>query len=115
MYEGSSNERENVSPHREPRFWSRPLVLVIVSIVLSSGISGTVLCFGWKASTDTLNAVSTVKLQEHDEKIRQLEIENSDRIKGSDLAMRDQLLDAKLSLLQSEIAGLKEQITGMRH
>ena len=90
--------------------WNRPLACVL----LSSCISGAFLSFGWKASMDTVNAVNTVKLNEHDEAIKSLQQQEHDRIKASDLAMRDQLLDAKLSLLQAEIAGVKEQLASMR-
>jgi TolA-binding protein len=103
------SEGEIVTPQPETRFWSKPLVLVLVS----SLITATGMSVGWKASMDTFAAVSTVRMQQHDERISRLEADDSDRIRASDLAMRDQLLDAKLSLLQSEIAGLKEQISGM--
>jgi uncharacterized small protein (DUF1192 family) len=102
-----------MTPIAEQRFWSRPLVLVLVSIFLSSGISGVVVSFGWKASMDTFSAVSTTEIRHHDERIHALELQDSDRIKASDLALRDQLLDAKLSLLQAEIADLKDQL-GLR-
>src|SRR4051794_37787439 len=100
-FEGEPDPVANYSPQS---FWSRPLVLVFVSIVLSSGISGSVVSFGWKASIDTINAVTSVKLADHEEQLHRLQTAESDRIKASDLAIRDQLLDAKLSLLQSEIA-----------
>jgi hypothetical protein len=106
-------EGHSATPAAEQRFWSRPLVLVLVSIFLSSGISGVVVSFGWKASMDTFSAVSATEIRHHDERIHALELQDSDRIKASDLALRDQLLDAKLSLLQAEIADLKDQL-GLR-
>ena len=91
-------------------FWRHPLVLVFVSIVVSTGISTAVMSFGWKASIDTFNATTAVKLQQDEEKIRTLEQRDSDRIKASDLAMRDEVINTKLTLLQSEIADIKEQV-----
>lgn len=99
---------------REHKFWSRPLVLVLVSVCLSSGISGAVVSFGWKASMDTFSAVSTVKIQEHETKIERLELDRANQISKDDLAIRDQLLDAKLSAVQYEIQALKEQIANSR-
>lgn len=108
-----ASEGEFVTPQSEPRFWSRPLVLVLVSVFLSSGITVIGMSVGWKASTDTFAAVTTIKMQQHEERLHSLEDDDKDRLKASDLAMRDQLLDAKLSLLQSEIAGIKEQISNI--
>lgn len=102
-------EGEPVTSQPETRFWNKPLVLVLVS----SLITATGMSVGWKASMDTFAAVSQVRMQQHDERLAKLEADDSDRIRASDLAIRDQLLDAKLSLLQSEIAGLKEQINGI--
>jgi hypothetical protein len=62
---------------------------------------------------DTFSAVSANEMRHHDERIHALEMQDSERIKASDLAIRDQLLDAKLSLLQAEIADLKDQL-GLR-
>lgn len=106
-------EGESVTPQPEQRFWSRPLVLVLVSITLSSGITAIGMSVGWKASMDTFAAVNTVKMQQHEDRIHALETQDNDRVKASDLAIRDQLLDAKLSLLQEEIADLKDQL-GLR-
>lgn len=108
-----ASEGEYVTPQSEPRFWSRPLVLVLVSVFLSSGITVIGMSVGWKASTDTFAAVTTVKMEQYDHRIHDLEEDDKDRLKASDLQMRDQLLDSKLSLLQSEIAGLKDQISNI--
>lgn len=107
---------EQINPERgEPvRFWNRPLVLVLVSIFLSSGITATGMSIGWKASIDTFAAVNTVKMQQHEERLSRLETDDNDRIKASDLALRDQVIDAKLALIQSEISAVKEQIGSLR-
>jgi hypothetical protein len=99
---------------KEQAFWSRPLVLVLVSAALSSGISGAVVSFGWKASMDTFAAVSAEKLQQHETAIEALQKDNADRIRASDLALRDELIDAKLSSVQSEISDMKDQLKNLR-
>lgn len=95
-------------------FWSRPLVLVLVSAVLSSGISGVVVSLGWKASMDTFAAVSKERLDQHEAAIESLQKDNNDRIRASDLALRDELIDAKLSSVQSEISDMKDQLKNLR-
>lgn len=105
------HEGDPVTTPAEQRFWSKPLVLVLVSIILSSGITTIGMSVGWKASIDTTTAVYAVKMQDQGDRLTRLEENDKDRIKASDLAMRDQLLDAKLSLLQSEIASLKDQVS----
>jgi uncharacterized protein YllA (UPF0747 family) len=85
--------------------WFGRAALVLLATVLSSAISVTVVSIGWKASIDTINAVTQVKIAEHDEKIKQLEL---DEVKNSDLVYRDQLIDTKLSNLSLQLQEMKE-------
>jgi hypothetical protein len=110
-------ERDEVelteTEHRMPASrndWTRQLILVLVSSALSSLISVAAVSIGWKASIDTFSAVTTVKMNTSDDRIKQLE---SDHIKSTDLAYRDQLMDAKLAALTIKIDELKEQISNL--
>lgn len=87
--------------------WLGRIGLVLLSTALSSAISVTAVSIGWKASIDTLNAVSQVKIAEHEDRLNKLDLQT---VKLSDLVYRDQLLDSKLALLNLELAGLKDQI-----
>lgn len=88
----------------------KQVALVFCSTVLSSLISVAAVSIGWKASIDTFSAVTNVKLVASDERIKQLE---TDHIKSTDLAYRDQLMDAKLAALTIKIDELKEQISNL--
>lgn len=103
-----SSEDNPIKSQKNP--WLGRVGLVLFSAVLSSVISVTTVCLGWKASIDTLNAVSQVKIIEHEEKIKQLD---RDTVKTRDLVYRDQLLDAKLASIDMQIHELKDQVSDM--
>ncbi len=88
--------------------WLSRVSPVLLSVVLSSLISGVVVSIGWKASIDTLNAVSAIKIQESADHLEKLDRET---VKTSDMAYRDQLLDSKLQLLSIKITTLDDKIT----
>lgn len=88
--------------------WIGRVSPVLVSVVLSSMISAVVVSVGWKASIDTINAVTAVKIQQNTERIDRLDRET---VKQSDMAYRDQLLESKLQLLSIKISTLDDKIT----
>jgi hypothetical protein len=88
--------------------WLSRVSPVLLSIVLSSLISGVVVSVGWKASIDTLDAVLAMKTQENADKLDKLD---RDTVKTSDMVYRDQLLDSKLQLLSIKITTLDDKIT----
>jgi len=90
--------------------WKGRLILVVCSTLLSSAISVGTVSIGWKASIDTMNAVTQVKMSQQQDKIDVLDRE---AVRARDLVYRDQLLDAKLSTLNSKIEELKDQITSI--
>jgi hypothetical protein len=90
--------------------WKGRLILVACSTLLSSLISVGTVSVGWKASIDTMNAVTAVKMGQQQDRIDRLDRE---AVRATDLVYRDQLLDAKLSVLNTKIEELKEQISNL--
>jgi hypothetical protein len=90
--------------------WLSRFGLVICSTALSSIISVGTVSVGWKASIDTINAVSQEKVAALQEKMKDLDRE---AVRTGDLIYRDQLLDAKLSAINIQILELKEQISNL--
>jgi hypothetical protein len=98
-------------PRSEPGTeWKGRLVLVACSTLLSSIISVGTVSVGWKASIDTMNAVTAVKMGQQQDRIDRLDRE---AVRATDLVYRDQLLDAKLSAINIKIEELKEQISNI--
>jgi hypothetical protein len=92
--------------------WQGRVALVLGSTMLSSIISVGVVSVGWKASIDTLNAVTAVKMSQQQDRIDRLDRE---AVRATDLVYRDQLLDAKLSALNIKIEELKDQVSNLPH
>jgi hypothetical protein len=90
--------------------WKGRLALVACSTLLSSIISVGTVSVGWKASIDTMNAVTQVKMGQQQDRIDRLDRE---AVRATDLVYRDQLLDAKLSAINIKIEELKEQISNI--
>jgi hypothetical protein len=86
------------------------VMLVLCSTLLSSVISAVVVSIGWKASIDTLNAVTAVKLTQAQDRIDRLDRE---AVRATDLVYRDQLLDSKLSAINIKIEELKDQVSNL--
>jgi len=108
-YERETEETE-IAPVNPKDGWLGKLALVACSTLLSSAISVAAVSIGWKASIDTFSAVTTVKMNASDERLKQLE---HDQVKSTDMALRDQLMDAKLAALTIKIDELKEQISNL--
>jgi hypothetical protein len=107
-HEREPDETEN--PVGAKSEWKGRLALVACSTLLSSIISVGTVSVGWKASIDTMNAVTAVKMAGQQDKIDTLDRE---AVRARDLVYRDQLLDAKLSALNIKIEELKDQITNI--
>jgi hypothetical protein len=90
--------------------WKGRLALVVGSSLLSTFISVGTVSIGWKASIDATNAVTAVKMSQQQDRIDRLDRE---AVRATDLVYRDQLLDAKLSVLNTKIEELKEQISNI--
>ena len=88
--------------------WLGKLSLLLISSALSSVIGAATVCIGWKASIDTLNAVTQVKIEESAARVQLLE---QTTVRQSDMVYRDQLLDSKLQLLSNKISALDDKVS----
>lgn len=87
--------------------WLGRVGLVLLSSALSSLISVCTVSLGWKASIDTINAVSQVRIANNEAAIKRLDDET---VKTPELTYRDQLEEVKFSTVDIELGTIRDQI-----